>query len=77
MVRKPWNFVACMQQLVEINSSPSLLLRYKKHNLTDAPMKYSPELAKSAKAWANELLNACGVVGIEHEDYNPFGENCK
>jgi hypothetical protein len=40
-------------------------------------MKYSPELAKSAKAWANELLNACGVVGIEHEDYNPFGENCK
>ncbi|KAL7510660.1 hypothetical protein ACHAXN_008675 [Cyclotella atomus] len=48
---------------------------YAKYNLTDAPMKYSPELAKTAKAWANELLNACGVVGIEHEDYNPFGEN--
>lgn len=48
---------------------------YKKHNLTDVPLKYSPELAKGAKAWANELLNACGIVGIEHEDYNPFGEN--
>jgi hypothetical protein len=53
------------------------LRRYAKYNLTDAPMKYSPELAKTAKAWANELLNACGVVGIEHEDYNPFGENCE
>jgi len=48
---------------------------YEKYNLTDAPMKYSPEIAKGAKAWAEELLNACGIVGIEHEDYNPFGEN--
>jgi hypothetical protein len=48
---------------------------FKKYNVTDAPMKYSPELARTAKAWAEELLNACGVTGIEHEDFNPFGEN--
>jgi hypothetical protein len=32
-------------------------------------------LAKTAQAWADELLHACGVVGIEHEDFNPYGEN--
>lgn len=48
---------------------------FEKYNLTNVPMKYSPEIAKGAKAWAEELLNACGIVGIEHEDYNPFGEN--
>ena len=25
--------------------------------------------------WANELLNSCAIVGIEHEDCNPFGKN--
>ena len=48
---------------------------YERYNLTDVPMKYSPELAKGAKAWAEELLYACGIKGIEHEDFNPFGEN--
>ena len=38
-------------------------------------MKYSPELAKGAKAWAEELFYACGIKGIELEDFNPFGEN--
>ena len=38
-------------------------------------MQYSPALAKTAQAWADELLYACGVVGIEHEDFNPYGEN--
>jgi hypothetical protein len=37
--------------------------------------KYSPELVKDAKAWAEELLYACEIKGIEHEDFNPFGEN--
>eukprot|EP00571_Detonula_confervacea_P011357 CAMPEP_0172301006 /NCGR_PEP_ID=MMETSP1058-20130122/2990_1 /TAXON_ID=83371 /ORGANISM="Detonula confervacea, Strain CCMP 353" /LENGTH=656 /DNA_ID=CAMNT_0013010991 /DNA_START=79 /DNA_END=2049 /DNA_ORIENTATION=+ len=45
------------------------------YNLTYVPMVYSTGLAKSSKAWAEELLHACGIVGIEHEDHNPFGEN--
>ncbi len=41
---------------------------HERYNLSYVPMKYSPALAKTAKAWAEELLNACGVAGIEHED---------
>ncbi|KAL3795655.1 hypothetical protein HJC23_002062 [Cyclotella cryptica] len=48
---------------------------HERYNVSYVPMKYSPALAKTAKAWAEELLNACGVAGIEHEDFNPFGEN--
>lgn len=48
---------------------------HERYNLTYVPMVYSPGLAKTSKAWADELLNACGIVGIEHEDHNSFGEN--
>lgn len=48
---------------------------HERYNLTYVPMQYSPALAKTAQAWADELLHACGVVGIEHEDFNPYGEN--
>ncbi|KAL7478194.1 hypothetical protein ACHAW6_003970 [Cyclotella cf. meneghiniana] len=48
---------------------------HERYNLTYVPLKYSPALAKTAQAWADELLHACGVVGIEHEDFNPYGEN--
>ena len=48
---------------------------HERYNLTYVPLRYSPALAKDAQDWAEELLHACGVVGIEHEDYNPFGEN--
>lgn len=48
---------------------------HERYNITYVPMRYSPALAKDAQDWAEELLHACGVVGIEHEDYNPYGEN--
>ncbi|KAL9180309.1 hypothetical protein ACHAXT_008279 [Thalassiosira profunda] len=48
---------------------------HERYNLTYVPLQYSPELAKQSQAWAEELLNTCGVVGIEHEDYVYFGEN--
>jgi hypothetical protein len=48
---------------------------YERYNLSHVPLQYSPLLAKTAQAWAEELLHACGVVGIEHESYNPYGEN--
>lgn len=48
---------------------------HERYNLTYIPLLHSPGLAASSKAWAEELLYACEVVGIEHEDDNPFGEN--
>mmetsp|Transcript_29206 Transcript_29206/g.58536 ORF Transcript_29206/g.58536 Transcript_29206/m.58536 type:complete len:820 (+) Transcript_29206:196-2655(+) len=48
---------------------------HERYNLTYVPLKYSPALASDSKDWAEELLNACGIVGIEHETKNPFGEN--
>ncbi len=48
---------------------------HERYNLTYVPLSHSPGLASSSKAWAEELLHACDVVGIEHEDANPYGEN--
>lgn len=48
---------------------------HERYNLTYVPLIYSPGLAKTSQAWADELLHSCGIVGIEHEDHNPFGEN--
>ena len=48
---------------------------HERYNLTYVPLQHSPGLAKQSKAWADELLHSCGVVGIEHEDYVYFGEN--
>jgi hypothetical protein len=48
---------------------------HERHNKTFVPLVYSPGLARSSKAWAEELLNSCQIVGIEHEDFNPYGEN--
>lgn len=48
---------------------------HERYNLTYVPLVYSPLLAEDARLWAEELLHSCGVVGIEHEDYQPFGEN--
>ena len=48
---------------------------HERYNHTYVPLRYSPSLAKDSQDWANELLYACGVVGIEHEDFNPYGEN--
>lgn len=45
------------------------------NGLDYVPLVYSPALAVKAKAWADELLWSCGVIGIEHEILNPFGEN--
>jgi len=48
---------------------------HERYDLSYVPLVYSPALAKKSKAWAEELLHACGIVGIEHEDHNPYGEN--
>mmetsp|Transcript_21615 Transcript_21615/g.35360 ORF Transcript_21615/g.35360 Transcript_21615/m.35360 type:complete len:654 (-) Transcript_21615:19-1980(-) len=48
---------------------------HEQYNKTFVPLVYSPMLAADAKAWAEELLWSCGVVGIEHEGTNSFGEN--
>lgn len=48
---------------------------HERYNLTYVPLSHSPELARLSKAWADELLYACEVVGIQHEDNNPYGEN--
>jgi len=48
---------------------------HERYNVTYVPIKYSPALAEDARLWAEELLHACGIVGIEHEDRNPYGEN--
>lgn len=48
---------------------------HEKYNLTFAPLVWSPLLADDARAWAEELLWSCGVVGIEHEGTNMYGEN--
>lgn len=48
---------------------------HERYNVTYVPLVYSPELAARTQLWAEELLHSCGVVGIEHEDHNPFGEN--
>jgi len=48
---------------------------HERYNLTYIPLRYSPALAKDSQDWAEELLYACGVVGIEHEDFNAYGEN--
>ena len=50
-------------------------LWHERNGETFAPLVYSPMLAADAKAWAEELLWSCGVVGIEHEGTNSFGEN--
>jgi hypothetical protein len=39
------------------------------------PLKWSKGLADHAANWANELLNDCNVVGIEHEPHVEQGEN--
>ena len=48
---------------------------HERYNKTFVPLVYSPLLAADARAWAEELLWSCGVVGIEHESTNSFGEN--
>ncbi len=48
---------------------------HEKHGVSFVPLAYSPLLAADARAWAEELLFSCGVVGIEHEAKNGFGEN--
>mmetsp|Transcript_16257 Transcript_16257/g.23037 ORF Transcript_16257/g.23037 Transcript_16257/m.23037 type:complete len:675 (+) Transcript_16257:62-2086(+) len=48
---------------------------HEQYNKTFVPLVYSPMLAADAKAWAEELLWSCGVIGIEHEATNAFGEN--
>jgi len=48
---------------------------HERYNLTYVPLVWSPAIAATSKAWAEELLHSCGVVGIEHEDFQPFGEN--
>ena len=48
---------------------------HEQYNKTFVPLVYSPMLAADAKAWAEELLWSCGVVGIEHEGTNNFGEH--
>ena len=48
---------------------------HERYNLTYVPLSHSPGLARTSKAWAEELLHSCEVVGIEHEDNNPYGEN--
>lgn len=48
---------------------------HERNNLTYVPLVYSPGLARTAKAWAEELLNSCQIVGAEHESFNPYGEN--
>lgn len=48
---------------------------HERYNLTYVPLIYSPSLAKDSKAWADELLYSCGIVGIEHESFVPHGEN--
>ena len=39
------------------------------------PLKYSSGLAEHAASWANELLNDCDIIGIEHEHGVEQGEN--
>ncbi|EJK65050.1 hypothetical protein THAOC_14153 [Thalassiosira oceanica] len=48
---------------------------HERYNLTYVPLSYSPGIARTAKAWADELLWSCAIVGIEHESSNPYGEN--
>ena len=48
---------------------------HERYNLTYVPLQYSPGIARTAKAWAEELLWSCAIVGIEHESSNPYGEN--
>ncbi|KAL7540302.1 hypothetical protein ACHAXR_010017 [Thalassiosira sp. AJA248-18] len=52
--------------------------RLKYHNKFGAeyvPLKYDMSLAEDANSWAIELLNDCGVNGIEHEPGVEQGEN--
>jgi len=48
---------------------------HEKYDLSYVPLMYSPGLARQSKAWAEELLHVCDIVGIEHEDYVAYGEN--
>jgi len=48
---------------------------HERYNVSYVPLQHSPALARASKAWAEELGYSCGVVGIEHELGNPFGEN--
>ena len=48
---------------------------HERDNLSYVPLTYSPGLARQSKVGAEELLHACGIVGIQHEDHVAYGEN--